>query len=293
MSAKFVDGLPGEEAVGAGHCGFGNALLGEFVHEFDDRAAGGDLVVEHDGPLADDIADDRVDDHTVVTEPPLGAGRHGKSEESGELGGVLGIAQVGGHDHAVGEVLLAEVLREDTQAGQVIDRDREEAVHLGSMKVHREDPVSAGRRDQVRHESTPEADPRGVLLVRAGVGEVRDDGGDLRGRGSPGRVDHEQQLHQRVLRGRHQWLHDVDVTLTAVGQELGLQAIVAEAADRGVGQGDAQVVTDAGGEGRVGVAREDDDIAHGVSLGEWSACSGGQRHSPWRPDAAALRSLPA
>lgn len=51
--------------------------------------------------------------------------------------------------------------------------------------------------------------------------------------------------------------------------------------------GDAQVVTDAGGEGRVGVAREDDDIAHGVSLGERSACSGGQRHSPWRPDAAA------
>ena len=43
-----------------------------------------------------------------------------------------------------------------------------------------------------------------------------------------GRVDHQQQLHQVVLRRRHQRLDDEDVLLAAVGQQLHLQAVVAE-----------------------------------------------------------------
>ena len=45
------------------------------------------------------------------------------------------------------------------------------------------------------------------------------------------RVDHQQQLHQVLLRRRHERLHDVDVALAAVGLELGLQAVVAEPLD--------------------------------------------------------------
>jgi hypothetical protein len=81
---------------------------------------------------------------------------------------------------------------------------------------------------------------------------VRDHGGDLGRAGPLGGVDHEQQLHQVLLRGRHQRLHDVDVALAAVGLELRLEAVVAEPGDVHPGQRHPERVTDRAGEGTMG-----------------------------------------
>ena len=48
-------------------------VRGETVEEFDDRAAGGDLVVEDDRVATGDVADDGVDHDTVVGDAALGA----------------------------------------------------------------------------------------------------------------------------------------------------------------------------------------------------------------------------
>ena len=148
----------------------------------------------------------------------------------------------------------------------MVDGHREEAVHLRRVQVHRQHPVGPGGRDQVGDETPPERDAGGVLLVAARVGEVGDDGRDHRRRRSPRRVDHEQELHERVLRRRHERLHEVDVALAAVGEQLRLEAVVAEPADEGLGEGHPQLVADPVGEGRVGRPGEHDDLAHDRSL---------------------------
>ncbi len=55
--------------------------------------------------------------------------------------------------------------------------------------------------------------------------------GDLAGGSAPRGVDHEEQLHEVFLRGRHQGLDDVHVALTAVGKQLRLEAVVRETGD--------------------------------------------------------------
>ena len=81
-----LDGRAGEQPVGAGDRRLGAAEVLEPLQQLDDRAAGGDLVVEDDGPLAGDVADDRVDDDLVVGEPLLAAGRDGQARAAARRG---------------------------------------------------------------------------------------------------------------------------------------------------------------------------------------------------------------
>ena len=152
-------------------------------------------------------------------------------------------------------------------AEQVVDRHREEAVHLRRVQRHREHPVGARGRDQVGHQPAADRDARRVLLVRARVRVVRDHGGDLR-RGRPaGGVQHEQQLDQVVLHRRDQRLDDVDVALAAVLAQLHLDAVVAEPGDVRRREVDAEVGADLLGELDVGATGEDDDVAHAAPRG--------------------------
>ena len=236
------------------------AEVGEPVEQLDDRPAGGDLVVEDDGALAGHVTDDRVDDDLVVGQSLLRAGGHGQTQQPGELGGGLGVAQVGGDHHRVLEVTAAEVVGQHADRGQVVDRHREEPVDLRGVQRHGQHPVHPGCHEHVGDQPATQRDPRGVLLVGAGIGVVGDDRGDLGGRGTPRRVDHEEQLHQVLLGRGHEGLHDVDVALAAVRQQLGLQAVVAEAFDLGGGQVHPERLTDATGQGAVRAPAEDHDV---------------------------------
>ena len=97
----------------------------------------------------------------------------GRVEELGERPGALGEPEVGDDDEVL-ELLLAEVVRQEVDGGQLVDRDVEEALDLALVEVHREDPVGAGDRDHVGDEAGRDRDARLVLLVRAAVGVVRD-----------------------------------------------------------------------------------------------------------------------
>ncbi len=153
VSAQALHRLPAEEAVGARHGGLGHPLVGETVEELDDRATGGDLVVEDDGPSARDVTDDGVDDDAVVGKPAFRAGCDREPEQAGELRRVLGVAEVRRHDHRAGEVLRAEVVGEDAQGGQVVHGHREEAVDLRRVEVHRQNPVRSSGGDEVGDET--------------------------------------------------------------------------------------------------------------------------------------------
>ena len=65
-----------------------------------------------------------------------------------------------------------------------------------------------------------------------------------------------------VLRRRNQRLDDVDVLLSAVRQQLDLQAVVAETKRLALGHWLPEFGADALGERRMGAAGEDDNLAH-------------------------------
>ena len=69
----------------------------------------------------------------------------GRVEELGERPRALGEPEVR-HDDEVLEVLVLEVVRQDVDRGQLVDRDVEEALDLALVEVHRQHPVGAGDR---------------------------------------------------------------------------------------------------------------------------------------------------
>ena len=208
-----LDRRAGEQPVRARDRDVVAALGPELVEQLDDRATGRDLVVEHDRPLAGDVTDDRLDDDPVVGEALLAARRHRHAEQPGELVRRLGVAEVRRHDDGVRQVAATEVVGELADGRQVIDGDAEEPVHLRGVQRHRDHAPGAGRDEQIGDQTSADRDARGVLLVRAGVRVVRDHGRDLGRRRPTRRVEHEQQLHQVLLRRRDQRLDDVHVAL--------------------------------------------------------------------------------
>ncbi len=117
-------------------------------------------------------------------------------------------------------------------------------MHLRRVQRHRQHPAGAGRDQQVGDEPAADRHPGHVLLVRAGVGVVRDHRRHPGRRGAPGRVEHQQQLDQVLLHRRGQRLDQEDVAFPAVGLQLNFQAVVGEPADDGGLQRDAEVPAD-------------------------------------------------
>ena len=58
-------------------------------------------------------------------------------------------------DTLAGEPQVAEVLREKRQRGHVVDRDREEALDLARVEIHRQHAVDARELEHVRDEASP------------------------------------------------------------------------------------------------------------------------------------------
>ena len=122
------------------------------------RATRGDLVVEDDRPPAVDVTHDGVDDDAVVRDALLGAGGDGQAQQPGELRRDLRVAEVRADHDAVGEVGVAVVVGEHADRGEVVDRRREESVHLGRVQGHRQHPVRTGGGDHVSDKATTERD---------------------------------------------------------------------------------------------------------------------------------------
>ena len=84
----------------------------------------------------------------------------GRPEQPGELGGRLGVAEVGGDDDGVREVGAAEVVGQHPDRGEVVDRHREEPVHLRRVQGHRQHPVGARRSTSMSATSRPPSEMR-------------------------------------------------------------------------------------------------------------------------------------
>ncbi len=177
----------------------------------------------------------------------------GCAHQLGEGTGALGVAQVGHHDRVL-QLLLLPVVGEHVGGGQLVDGDVEEALDLALVQVHRQQPIGTGDADHVGDETSRDGYPRLVLLVRATVGVVGHDGGDAPGAGALEGIDHDEQLHDRLLDRLAGGLQQEDVLLAHVVDDAHEDVLVGELEHLRRAELHAQVATDLGRQAGIGVA---------------------------------------
>ena len=112
---------------------------------------------------------------------------------------------------SVASTLGLDVVGEQRQREQVVDRAVEEALDLRGVQVDGHQPVGAGGLEQVGDQPGGDRLAAAVLLVLPGVGVERHDHGDALGRGALERVDHDQLLHHPGVDRRGVALEDEGV----------------------------------------------------------------------------------
>ena len=137
--------------------------------------------------------------------------------------------------------------------GQLVDGDVEEPLDLALVEVHGQHPVGAGDRDHVGDQAGGDRHPRLVLLVGAAVGVVRHDGRDPPGGRPLEGVDHDQELHDRLVDRARGGLDDEHVLLADVVQDADEDVLVRELEHLGATGLRPEVVRDLPGQLRVGV----------------------------------------
>jgi hypothetical protein len=130
--------------------------------------------------------------------------------------------------------MFLKIAIEDWTAGKRVSRDTEETMYLRGVQHHGHHMGGSGSLDQVSHQAGSDGDTRCILLVRAGEGEIRDDGMDFPGGGGTGNIEHHQQFDQVIVYGRSERLDDVYHPRAHAGLQLDVQVIVAETPDKGL-----------------------------------------------------------
>ena len=210
----------------------------------DERAGGVDLVVDDHRVLALDLADDvhQLGLVLVAHAPLLDDGQR-RPQDLGEVARLLGESELADHDHVV-EILGEDVARQDVDRRQLVDRDREEALDLSLVQVHGQHPVGSGHGQHVRDEPRGDRDARLVLLVGPSVAVERHDRRDTAGRRALEGVDHDQQLHDRLIHRAAGWLDQEHVLLAHVLEHAHEDVLVGELEDLDVPHARLQVAAD-------------------------------------------------
>src|SRR5919198_5308201 len=273
--AESLDGRAREDRVDAAGVDAVGALLFEQLHRADDGTGGVDLVVDDDGALAPHVADEleRLSGAGVVAAALLDDGQ-GCANQLGEVARLFGESDVGRDHHRLEQVELPEILGQQVDGRQLVDRNLEEALDLTGVQIEGQDAVGAGDLDHVRDQAGRDGDARLILLVGPPVGEVGDDRRHAAGRGALQRVQHDQQLHDAAVDVGVGRLNNENVLLADVLIDLDEDILVAELKDFRLTEVDPQVLADCTRKRGVGAAGEERQIA---VQGHLRACSAGRR----------------
>ena len=124
----------------------GRARLSQRRRAGDQRPAGEDHVVDHDRDFSLDVADHLGHLDGVVLGPRLVQDGEVGLEHLAEAPCELRPPYIRGDrdDLLAGQAPVAVVLREELEGRHVVDRDREEALDLARVQVHRDHAVDAG-----------------------------------------------------------------------------------------------------------------------------------------------------
>ena len=158
-SSSELTRLAREDRVRRGRVDRAGALRLQRLRALGDRAGGVDHVVDEHARPAVDLTDDRhlLDLVRLGLRAALVEERQvGVQVLAQHLGG-LDAAGVGRHDHQVVAVQperVLQVVRQDRQRGQVVERRVEVPLDLPGVQVDRDDAVGAGRRSAGRRRAS-------------------------------------------------------------------------------------------------------------------------------------------
>ncbi len=249
------------------------AVVEEQFGRLGDRAAGVDHVVDEDAGLAGDLADDLAD-LDLVGDVRVAALVDDRQAAAEAVGPALGDAHPAGVRRDDDEVAVAplrlDVVGEQRQREQVVDRAVEEALDLRGVQVDRHEPVGAGGLEHVGDQARADRLATPVLLVLAGVRVEGQHDGDALGRGALERVHHEQRLHQPGVHRRRDALHDEGVgaahRLLEAHEDLAVGELVGAGRHRVDAERGADLLRELGvgapGEQHEVLAARDGDAAH-------------------------------
>ena len=178
------------------------------------------------------------------------------------------IRPASGRDHGerLVAVLLLDVVGQDRQRHQVVDRAVEESLDLIGVEVHGDQPVGAGGLEEVGHQSRRDRLATAVLLVLTGVAVERQHHGDPLGRRPLERVDHDQVLHDPLVDRRRVALDHEGVTapdrLLVADVDLGVRELVGRCRHQAAAEERRHLLGQLG----VGPAAEDHQVLLGGPL---------------------------
>ena len=150
-----------------------------------------------------------------------------------------------GRDHreiAIGSrALFAQVANEGGFGVEVIDGDIKKSLDLWGVKIHGNQAIDTGFREHIGDEFRGDGDAGLVLAVLARVSEKRHHGIDAAGAGTACGIDHDQQLHDIMIRGGAGGLDDKDIFPADVFIDFDKSFTIGEGGDVHVGQRRADV----------------------------------------------------
>ena len=118
----------------------------------------------------------------------------------------------------------------------MIDRNIEKALHLLRVQIHRQHAIHAGGGEKIGDQLGGDRHPRLVFAILPGVAKERDHRRDALGARPPGRVHHDEQLHQVLVGRRAGRLDDENIATADVLVDLDEGLAVRERADRGLAE---------------------------------------------------------
>ncbi len=186
----------------------------------------------------------------------------GASSRLAKRAGAHHAADVGRHHHHIAaEPAVLDVAHHGGRAEQIVGGDVEEALDLPGVEIDRQHAVGAGAGDEVRDQLGGYRRTRTRLPVLPGIAEIGDHGGDALRRRAPQRVDHDQQLHQIVVRRIGRRLDDERVAAADVFENFDEDFEIGEAPDVAFGERFAEIGGDRRRQRAIRIARQNFHLA--------------------------------
>jgi len=214
----FELGLPESFDSRTGEDGMGGCCVHFFRAAAIQRLLGGDKascsideVIEDDARLPLDLAYHLHDLRDLMIGTALVHDGQLRADHRGEFLGALGTTGIRRDDHMAGEVLLPEVLGEDGEGIQRIDRDGEEPLDLARVQFQRNDVIRTRFLQEMGDELGGDGFAGSSDAILTGVGEMRHDHVDGLGEGELGSLAHQEELNQVFIHRLGSCLEEEDI----------------------------------------------------------------------------------
>ena len=168
-------------------------------------------VVHHDHIATFHVADKRIGLDLFGAHALLGRNRKAAPEHPGIGVRLLDATRVRRNDNRLFEMLVRQIAVDNRRGMEMIDGNVEVADNLFRMQIHGQNPIRARRDQKVRHQLGRDGNTRLILAVLTGIPVNGKNRRNPVGRSTAKRIDHDEKLHEHLIRFAGNGLDDKDI----------------------------------------------------------------------------------